>query len=359
MRIFGWYLYLTDLQSPKLDKFKKFVKFRFCFLGIIFLLSFVIVEENLFFQPKHFPKPYYDFSKNPLTTEKVELGRTLFYDPILSKDSMVSCANCHSQYSAFTHIDHALSHGIGDSIGTRNSLALMNLAWQNSFMWDGAINHLDMQSLAPITHPDEMGETFPHVIQKLQRSAKYRHLFQKAYGDSIVTGEHTLKAIAQFMLTLVSATSKYDSVMLQKATFTPKEQNGYALFQKNCNVCHQEPLFTNGAFENNGLTIDSTLNDMGRMKVTNNPADARKFKVPTLRNIEFTYPYMHDGRFKRLSEVLKHYTAGIIHTPTLSPHLATPIALTSNEKVDLIAFLLTLSDKSFVFDKRFGYKPVK
>lgn len=359
MRILGWYLYLTDLQSHKFDNFLKSHKFNFLkvvkFWFIFFLFSFVIWEENLFFQPKHFPKPYYDFSKNPLTMEKVELGRRLFYDPILSKDSTISCANCHSQYSAFTHIDHALSHGIGDSIGTRNSLALMNLAWQKTFMWDGAINHLDMQSLAPITHPDEMGETFPNVINKLQHSAKYRHLFQKAYKDSIITGEHTLKAIAQFMLSLVSATSKYDSVMLKQAVFTPKEQNGYVLFQKNCNVCHQAPLFSSGEFENNGLTIDTTLNDMGRMKITNNPADARKFKVPTLRNIEFTYPYMHDGRFKRLSEVLKHYTTGIEQSPTLSPHLTTPIALTSNEKVDLIAFLLTLSDKSFVFDKRFGY----
>jgi cytochrome c peroxidase len=330
-------------------------KTSFLLFAMCFLLSFVQWKENLFFQPPHFPKPIYDFRKNPLTTEKIALGKALFYDPILSKDSSVSCANCHSPYSAFTHIDHALSHGIGDSIGTRNSLALMNLAWQKSFMWDGAINHLDMQSLAPITHPSEMGETFPNVITKLQRSPKYRSLFQNAYQDSLVTGEHTLKAISQFMLTLVSATSKYDSVMLKQAIFNEKEQKGYVLFKKNCNTCHQEPLFTNGAFENNGLKIDPTLHDLGRMKISNNPNDAQKFKVPTLRNIEFTYPYMHDGRFKRLSEVLKHYTSGISQSPTLSPHLQQNIPLTSNEKVDLIAFLLTLSDKKFVFDKRFGY----
>jgi cytochrome c peroxidase len=325
------------------------------FFASFFLFSFVFFEESLIFMPKHFPKPSYDFGKNPLSAEKIELGRALFYDPILSKDGMVSCTNCHSQYSAFTHIDHATSHGIEDRIGTRNSLALMNLAWQKSFMWDGAINHLDMQSLAPITHPDEMGENFENVVLKLQQSKNYPARFQKAFGDSIVTGEHTLKAISQFMLTLVSATSKYDSVLQKQAIFNQKEQNGYVLFQKNCNACHQEPLFTNLEYENNGLKIDTSFNDMGRMKVTKNPKDAQKFKVPTLRNIEFSYPYMHDGRFKRLSEVLKHYTSGIEKSSTLSSHLAQPIVLTSNEKVDLTAFLLTLTDKGFLFDKRFGF----
>ncbi len=328
--------------------------FLFVFASFFFF-SFVFLEENLFFLPKHFPKPSYDFEKNPLTSEKIALGRALFYDPILSRDNSVSCANCHSQYSAFTHIDHDLSHGIEDRIGTRNSLALMNLAWQKSFMWDGAINHLDMQSLAPITHPDEMGETFENVIAKLQKSKTYPTRFQKAFGDSLITGEHTLKAISQFMLTLVSATSKYDSMMQKQAFFNEKEQKGYVLFQKNCNSCHQEPLFTNLNYENNGLPLDTSLRDLGRMKVTNNPNDAQKFKVPTLRNIEFSYPYMHDGRFKRLSEVLKHYTQGVEKSSTLSSHLSQPIVLTSNEKVDLIAFLLTLTDKSFLFDKRFGY----
>lgn len=335
-------------------------KSSFLLFGFVFLFfSFVSWEENLFFRPTHFPTPVYDFSKNPLAAEKIELGRILFYDPILSRDSSISCANCHSQYSAFTHIDHDLSHGIEDRIGKRNSLALMNLAWQKSFMWDGAINHLDMQSLAPITLADEMGETFENVIKKLNRTPQYRRLFQAAYQDSLITGERTLKSIAQFMLTLVSANSKYDSVMLKQAIFTQKEQNGYVLFQKNCNSCHQEPLFTNGKYENNGLVLDPSLNDMGRMNVTNDTSDAQKFKVPTLRNIEFTYPYMHDGRFKRLSQVLKHYTSGINPSPTLAKNLAQPIALTSNEKVDLTAFLLTLSDKSFVFDKRFGYFGVK
>jgi cytochrome c peroxidase len=327
----------------------------FAILVSFFCFSFLFLEESLIFLPKHFPKPSYDFSKNPLTAEKIELGRALFYDPILSRNNTVSCDNCHSQYSAFTHIDHALSHGIEDRIGTRNSLALMNLAWQKSFMWDGAINHLDMQSLAPISHKDEMDEKFENVIDKLQKTKEYPKRFQAAFGDSLITGEHTLKAISQFMLTLVSANSKYDSVQQKQAIFNQKEQNGYVLFQKNCASCHIEPLFTNLEFENNGLKLDTSLNDMGRMGVTKKPEDARKFKVPTLRNIEFSYPYMHDGRFKRLSEVLKQYTSGIEKSPTLSPKLRQPIVLTSNEKVDIIAFLLTLSDKKFLFDKRFGY----
>jgi cytochrome c peroxidase len=327
----------------------------FLLLLASFFFAFLFFEENLIFLPKHFPKPNYDFGKNPLSAEKIELGRALFYDPILSRDNTISCANCHSPYSAFTHIDHATSHGIEDRIGTRNSLALMNLAWQKSFMWDGAIHHLDMQSLAPITHKDEMDEKFENVIVKLQKTSEYPKRFQAAFGDSLITGEHTLKAISQFMLTLVSANSKYDSVMQKQAFFNKKEEKGYVLFQKNCASCHQEPLFTNLEFENNGLKLDTSFNDMGRMMVTKKPEDAQKFKVPTLRNIEFSYPYMHDGRFKRLSEVLKHYTSGIEKSATLSPKLQQPIVLTSNEKVDFTAFLLTLSDKKFLFDKRFGY----
>ncbi len=313
------------------------------------------MNDIVFEVPKNWPKPQYDFSKNPLSASKIELGRILFYDPILSRNNTISCASCHSQYTAFTHVDHSLSHGIEDRIGNRNSPALMNLAWHSSFMWDGAINHLDMQALAPISHPDEMGEKIETVVMKLQNSENYRSLFYKAYGDSSVTGEHTLKAISQFMLTMVSANSKYDSVIRKQTQFTAQEKNGYALFKKNCSNCHTEPLFTNLKFENNGLPVDTTLNDFGRIKITKNKNDSLKFKVPTLRNIEFSYPYMHDGRFKKLSQVLKHYTSGITHGNTLSDKLQNPIILSSNEKVDLTAFLLTLTDKEFLFNPKFSF----
>jgi cytochrome c peroxidase len=274
---------------------------------------------------------------------------------MLSKNNTISCESCHSPFSAFTHIDHTLSHGIHDSIGTRNSPALMNLAWQKYFMWDGAVNNLDMQALAPISHPAEMGSTINEVVEKLNASEKYRKLFYNAYGDNAATGEKTLKAISQFMLTLVSANSKYDKVMRKELSFTEQEANGYLLFKNNCASCHTEPLFTNGNFENNGLPMDLLLKDIGRMKVTSNKNDSLKFKVPSLRNIEYSYPYMHDGRFKKLSEVLNHYTNGIHQSKTLAPQLKNGTAFTSNEKVDIINFLLTLSDKDFVFNPKFQY----
>lgn len=300
--------------------------------------------------PAEWPEPLYDFAKNPMTSEGIELGRVLFYDPILSDNNTISCASCHSPYNAFTHVDHALSHGINDHIGKRNSPTLMNLAWQKNFMWDGAVNHLDMQPIAPISHPDEMGADISVVVKKLNSSALYRGLFQSAFEDSTVTGEHLLKAISQFMLTLVSADSKYDRMKRGEVDFSQQEMNGFALFKKSCASCHAEPLFTTYDFANNGLPVDSKLEDKGRGAVTMHDDDLFKFKIPTLRNVEFSYPYMHDGRFRKLQEVLKHYTEGIQAGGTLDTRLKNKITLSENEQVDVIAFLLTLSDKEFLFN---------
>jgi cytochrome c peroxidase len=321
---------------------------------LVVFVSFRLADK-LFTVPPHFPKPKYDFSKNPLSENKILLGRALFYDPILSRNNTISCASCHSQYSAFTHTDHDLSHGIEDRIGIRNSPTLMNLAWKSSFMWDGAVHHLDVQSLAPINSPTEMDEKFDNVVSKLQTSTIYPGLFYTAFGDSIITGEYTLKAISQFMLTLVSANSKYDSVMRKQAVFTTQESNGYKLFKKNCSSCHTEPLFTNDAFRNNGLPVDTTLNDLGRFRITKNSRDTLFFNVPTLRNIAYSFPYMHDGRFKNLSQVLNHYTNGIVYNKQISKELQSPLILSSNEKVDIVAFLLTLSDKEFLFNPQYSY----
>ncbi len=326
----------------------------FLLFGFI-TMAFYASNAYEFIFPKYFPTPIYDFKRNPLSEDKINLGRALFYDPILSNNNVISCASCHSPFSAFTHIDHALSHGIHDSIGTRNSPALMNLAWQKNFMWDGAINNLDMQALAPISHPAEMGSTINEVVEKLNASELYKKLFFKAFQDSVATGERTLKAISQFMLTLVSSNSKYDKVLLKKDTFNAMESNGYRLFQNNCAACHKEPLFTNYDFANNGLKVNDKLKDNGRVRVTFKPGDSFKFKVPTLRNIEYSYPYMHDGRFKRLSEVLNHYASGIQSYKNLAPELKNKINLSQEEKVDIIAFLLTLSDPEFVFNKQFQY----
>ena len=325
------------------------------FLLLIVISGFRMLDDVPFQVPPNWPKPQYNFAKNPLNSDKIELGRHLFYDPILSRDSTISCSSCHSQYTAFTHVDHDLSHGIDDRIGFRNAPAVMNLAWQKAFMWDGAINHLDMQSLAPIENPDEMDEHFDRVIKKLNANTKYKTLFKNAFGDEQITGEKTLKAIAQFMLTIVSANSLYDKMLRKEISYNTQQENGYRLFKQHCASCHTEPLFTNGEFENNGLRIDTSLMDFGRMRVTQNTKDSLKFKVPTLRNIEFSYPYMHDGRFKKLSEVMNHYISGVQQGPTLSKKLQKKIELTSNEKVDLTAFLLTLTDREFLFNQKYSY----
>ena len=328
------------------------------FIGIIILVSLAFVKKMttpVYIDiPKNWKRPNYDFSKNPLTQEGFELGRALFYDPILSRDSTISCASCHLQATGFAHVDHELSHGIDGKIGKRNAMALVNLAWSKSFMWDGGVNHLDMQPLNPIESHDEMDETLENVVQKLQKSTKYKALFLAAFGGSKITGQLTLKALSQFELLLVSSNSKYDKVMRNELQFTEKEQNGYALFKQNCASCHTEPLFTNGTFENNGLSLDSTLNDYGRLKITNNENDYLKFKVPTLRNVQFTFPYMHDGRFKTLNDVVNHYN-NIQKTKNLARQLIQPINLSDNERVDLILFIKTLTDKEFLFDPRFNY----
>lgn len=337
----------------------KFVLTFAFFLLTASCISFVSLKtrEMPFFVPKGWEKPAYNFKKNPLTEEGFQLGRKLFYDPILSADSTISCASCHLQASGFTHIDHALSHGIEGKIGTRNSPVLINLAWKKTFMWDGGVNHLDVQPLAPITNAVEMAEDMQNVVKKLNRSPKYRKLFQKAFGDSLITGQKTLLAFSQFLVQLTSYNAKYDKFMRKEvgSEFTQQELNGLNLFRKHCATCHTEPLFTNDKFENNGLAVDTTLNDFGRMKITQKTADSLKFKVPTLRNIQYSKPYMHDGRFKKLLEVINHYTNEIQKSKTLSKELQQPILLTETEKIDIIAFLFTLSDKDFLFDSRFSF----
>jgi cytochrome c peroxidase len=298
---------------------------------------------------KSWPPKHYTFLNGKADSNKIWLGRVLFYDPILSRDSSISCENCHSPYTAFTHTDHALSHGIEDRIGKRNAPALFNLAWHNELMWDGAVNHLEVQALAPITNADEMDESLPRLMLKLNRSAKYRSLFSRAFGDTVINTPRMLTAIAQFLLTLESRNSGYDSMKMGLKQFTQQEKRGYALFKKHCNSCHREPLFSHFGFERNGLPPNVRLADSGRMKITGSIKDLYRFKVPTLRNIELTYPYMHDGRFKNLSEVIRHYSDDI-KIGTATEPLAGPLHLTSEQKTDLMAFLLTLTDRSFILN---------
>jgi cytochrome c peroxidase len=322
---------------------------------ILSLACYFSSSEIIGLRPSHFPKPNYSFDSS---AESIQLGRALFYDPLLSLDGTISCASCHSPYNAFAHTDHAVSHGIGDSIGTRNAPALFNLAWQKKLMWDGAINHIETQALAPISHPGEMGESLPNVLSKLQKSSLYPTLFRDAYGDTSITSQRMLKALSAFQLSLVSANAKYDRVVQKTDSFTTQEKAGYQLFKTKCNSCHTEPLFTNHTFKNNGLRIDPEIKDVGRYAVTLQAVDSFLFKVPSLRNLSYTYPYMHDGRFQKINEVLNHYTNGINNTIHLSKELQQGIKLSSNEKVDLTAFILTLNDQEFILTKTNKY-PIK
>ena len=329
------------------------------FLSVCVCFGFVILKPKklLFDHPKGWPTPHYDFKKISMTQEEFDLGRALFYDPILSKDNSISCASCHTQATAFAHVDHDLSHGIKGRIGKRNALSLVNLAWNTSFMWDGGVNHIELQALAPITDVNEMNESLSNVVEKLKASNRYKTLFTKTHRDGQITGQRILLALTQFVVMFNSHNSKYDKFIRNESggSFTDQEKNGLEIFRQHCASCHKEPLFTNNKFENNGLKVDTTLNDYGRFLITQNPKDSLKFKVPSLRNIQFTKPYMHDGRFETLQEVINHYTSEIEPSKTLSKTLKNTIVLTHKEKVDLLVFLRTLSDNEFLFNKRFSY----
>ncbi len=320
--------------------------------------EYVIDDTLAFHVPVGWPQPEYDFEKNPLTKNGIALGRKLFYDDILSRDSTVSCAFCHLSYTNFTHIDHKLSHGIEDRIGTRNTLSIMNVAWQKTFMSDGGVTNLDVQPLAPLTSSFEMDMDPDELIERLESSKVYTTLFKEAFGkDAEVSGYYMFRAMSQFMLTLNTYNSKYDKVMRKEESveFTESEQKGLDIFRKNCASCHQEPLFTNGTFQNNGLAIDTNLNDGGRIIITGDKKDSLKFRVPSLRNIEVSYPYMHDGRYKNLQMVLFHYTNGIIDSETLAPELKSGLNLEEEDKRNLVMFLKTLTDMKFLRNKDHAY----
>jgi cytochrome c peroxidase len=317
------------------------------------ILPDVKAADVKFYVPAGFPQPVYNFANNTTTVPGFELGRRLFYENKLSRDNSVSCGFCHQQANAFANGEHQFSHGVDGLLGTRNAPAMYNLAWNYTFMWDGGINHLESQPLGPIENPVEMDETLTNVILKLNADQSYRDDFEAAFGDDSITTQRICRALAQFMGIMISADSKYDQYMAGTATFTAQEEHGLALFRANCVSCHTEPLFTDRLYHNNGLSVDPTINDAGRMTITHDPNDSLLFKTPSLRNLTVTGPYMHDGRFMTLNECLDHYITGINNTPTLDPLLVGGIALTPQEKADIIAFLATLTDYTFLQDSRF------
>ncbi len=305
--------------------------------------------------PKGWPKPTFDiFEYNKLTEQGFQLGKKLFYDGRLSKDGEVSCASCHQQFAAFSTYDHDFSHGVNNTFTNRNAPGLFNLAWTKDLHWDGGVNHIEVQPLSPLTAANEMGEKLDSVLLKLKNDTAYRRMFKAAFGDANISSQRMLKALAQFTGSLISSNSKYDKVLRGEAKFEPYEERGYALFKTNCASCHKEPLFTDNSFRNNGLTLNR-FKDSGRQKITQLSADSLKFKVPSLRNVQVSFPYMHDGRFYSLQQVVDHYRSGIITTqPTLDTLLKNRLPFTNIQRTDLVYFLYTLTDSSFIKDPRFA-----
>lgn len=328
------------------------------------MLSFTYMEftPSPFYHPVSWPKTSYYFKGNPVDGEKFELGRALFYDPILSRDSTISCASCHLQYTAFAHVDHATSHGIEGRIGRRNAPSLANLAWRKSFHWDGGVTNLNGQAINPITHVDEMDMYLDSLMYRLDRSPIYSAAFKRTFDTEDIRPFHLVKALAQYTVSLVSANSKYDKVVRAEdgVEFTEQEKKGQILFNNFCSSCHKAPFFANEEFKSNGLSLDPNLRDFGRMEITGNKRDSLLFMVPTLRNIEYSFPYMHDGRIAKLKDVIKHYTLLDYSNPLISKELRkNPVKLSENEQKDLLAFLKTLTDKTFLFDERFKYSTIK
>ena len=310
--------------------------------------------------PSNFPPLAVDLQTYPITEKGFELGKKLFYDGRLSSDGTISCGFCHEQQHAFTHHGHTVSHGVDGQTGTRNSPSIQNLGYQNIFMFDGATEHLILQPIIPITSSIEMNGNFSQIVAMMNSDEQYRKLFGAAFPGKSINTENMLKALGQFLVMVTSSNSRFDKFRRNEVggTLTKDEQDGYAIFNKKCASCHATDLQTDNSFRNNGLAVNSIVNDEGRYRVTLMDSDKYKFKVPSLRNVEKTKPYMHDGRFLTLEAVLDHYSSGIVNSATLDPSLnnggTLGITLTNLEKAKIIAFLKTLTDNQYLKDSRFS-----
>ena len=318
---------------------------------------------------------------NLITNEGVDLGRRLFYDKRMSLDNTVSCGSCHQQSLGFTD-GLAVSVGIDGQETSRSSMALANLLWSSHFFWDGRAGTLEEQALEPIENPIEMNQSLPATIAKLETIDEYPDLFARAFGTPEITEERIAKALAQFMRILISSESRYDQFLLGDETaLSEQEKLGMELFFKhpepseglrggNCGDCHVN-ILTSGVFgsfdgfKNNGLDTDENLDD-GLFAVTGRDFDRGKFKIPSLRNIALTAPYMHDGRFATLEAVIDHYNDNIVRSSTLDPLILAGsneeivpgedirLHLTQEEKDAILAFLHTLTDNVFITNEKFS-----
>ncbi len=303
---------------------------------------------------------------NMMSIEGIRLGRKLFYDPILSVDSTISCSSCHQQFGSFTD-QLASSQGVA-GLTSRSSMSLINVGFHyHGLFWDGRSASLEAQALIPVEDPLEMGESWENVVVKLKAHRDYPADFRKAFGierSSHITGELASKAIAQFERSLVSGgNTKYDRFARGEIYLEENEYNGFLMFfdfdpaipDAECGHCHNAPLFATSDYFNNGLqeSVDfEGFQDKGLGMFTGKPSDNGKFKAPTLRNIAFTAPYMHDGRFKSLEEVIDHYNSGGKASPNKNS-LLYPLKFTESQKADLIAFLLTLTDSTTLTNDAF------
>ncbi len=331
-------------------------------IGICFFLTvsaFSVYKEDMVLLPANFPKPKYDLSTNPITSEGFELGKTLFYDPILSSDESISCGSCHQQWAGFTNEDHTGSHGVDSQLGLRNALPLFNLIFYDHFFWDGGVHNLDLTPMNAIENPIELNETLENILKKLNASEYYKARFKQSFHVEKITSKEFLQSLTQFLASMVSANSKYDKYIRNEGeTLTNYELAGMKLVEQKCSPCHSGALFTDNSFRNSGVENNFRF-DKGREEITLNEADRGKFKVPTLRNLEFTAPYMHDGSIASLTAVLEHYNSNMEDQETLDPIFrkrqgAVGISLTPDEQTKILAFLKTLNDYDFIKDKRFS-----
>lgn len=332
-----------------------------CEYEIINPTDYVLEVPYLFSQ--YLPSPITP-TDNPLTIEGIALGRKLFYEKKLSGDNSQSCAGCHKQENAFTDPDQ-FSTGIDGLQGNRNAMPLVNMAWNfdDEFFWDGRSSTIEGQAFGPVVNPIEMHAIWPNVVAKLQSSTKYPKLFKVVFGTDIIDSNMVVKALAQFERTLISGNAKFDKYLRGESELTPSELDGYNIYMDesggDCFHCHGDPynpLWTDNSYHNNGL--DATFSDLGRGIVTSNPADNGLFKTPSLRNLIYTAPYMHDGRFETLDEVINHYSVGLVYSTTIDPLMKNVstggVQLNPQDRLNLKAFLLTLSDEDFVSNPEFS-----
>lgn len=340
----------------------------FLIIGVLLTLVFLSADKEIDHSKANLeiPATFVDMvipEENKMTQEKVALGRLLFYDPILSRDSTVSCSSCHIQSLAFTD-GQSFSLGVEGKIGKRSALSLVNVGYYyKGLFWDGRSSSLEEQALHPILDTLEMGNKWPYLISRLEKSPLYKAKFALAFPErnqQEITPKQIGEALAQFQRTIISADSKYDQVERGEATFSASEARGMDIFfdksdtlpVAECGHCHLDPLFTNQDFENNGIDIWDTIQvDLGRKAISGLKYDLGKFRTPTLRNIALTAPYMHDGRFETLEEVIDHYNKGGHPGLNVSPNVM-PLHLSERDKNDLISFLNTLTDYTLLSNKQ-------